>query len=99
MGGVEEQDRSVGKKSPAFWANQRRDTKEGVRQSMVRDQITWDSEAFKRESEVPRKVAKPSNIECVAVRQGEWDFWEGARLKKGEEWGEVRHLNEDASAS
>jgi hypothetical protein len=66
---------------------------------MVRDKIAWDRKEFEREVEVTRQMAKTSNIECVAVREDEWDFWKGVRLEKGEEWGKVGQLNEDASAS
>jgi hypothetical protein len=66
---------------------------------MVWDKVAWDRQAFEREGEMPRQMTDPSNIECVTVGQGEWDFWEGVRLKKGEKWREVSLLNEDASAS
>ena len=53
---------------------------------MIRDKVAGDRKAFEREGDMPRQMTDPSNIECVTVGQGEWDFWEGVRLKKGEKW-------------
>ena len=53
---------------------------------MVGHKVAWDRQAFEREGETPRQMTYPSNIECVTVGQGEWDFWEGVRLKKGKKW-------------
>ncbi len=44
-------------------------------------------------------MSTAANRECVTVGEGERDFWEGVGLKKGEEWGKLRKLNQDAGAS
>jgi hypothetical protein len=35
-------------------------------------------------------MSTAANRECVTVGEGERDFWEGVRLKKGEKWREFR---------
>ena len=99
LGRVVKRARLIVEHGVAVRSNQGRDTKQGVRERGVREEVNGDRQELVREGKLSCNVVRTADLQTVAIWQSEWDLGQGLSDEKRRKCEKISVLDQDASAT